>query len=148
MLAIIGGSGLTQLANLDITRRQVVRTPYGEPSAPLTFGTLGGKPVVFLARHGHGHTVPPHKVNYRANIWALKHAAEADRVISVASVGAIRNDLPPGTLIVPHQIVAVHDALIHLLVSCESAGLAQELVDEGGLAVVNVGNDGDVAKGA
>lgn len=105
MLAIIGGSGLTQLANLDITRREVVRTPYGEPSAPLTFGTLGGKPVVFLARHGHGHTVPPHKVNYRANIWALKNAAEADRVISVASVGAIRNDLPPGTLIVPHQIV-------------------------------------------
>ena len=105
MLAIIGGSGLTQLANLDITRREVVRTPFGEPSGPLTFGSLGGKPVVFLARHGYGHTIPPHMVNYRANIWALKHAAEADRVISVASVGAIRNDMPPGTLIVPHQII-------------------------------------------
>jgi 5'-methylthioadenosine phosphorylase len=105
MLAIIGGSGLTQLANLDIKRREIVRTPFGEPSGPLTFGTLGGKPVVFLARHGYGHTIPPHKVNYRANIWALKHGAHADRVISVASVGAIRNDLPPGTLIVPHQII-------------------------------------------
>lgn len=105
MLAIIGGSGLTQLANLDITRREIVRTPYGEPSGPLTFGSLAGNPVVFLARHGHGHTIPPHMVNYRANIWALKHAAEADRIVSVASVGAIRNDLPPGTLIVPHQII-------------------------------------------
>jgi 5'-methylthioinosine phosphorylase len=105
MLAIIGGSGLTQLANLDITRREVVRTPFGEPSGPLTFGSLGGQPVVFIARHGYGHTIPPHMVNYRANIWALKHAAEADRIVSVASVGAIRNDLPPGTLVVPHQII-------------------------------------------
>lgn len=105
MLAIIGGSGLTQLANLDITRREVVRTPYGEPSGALTFGSLGGNPVVFLARHGHGHTIPPHLVNYRANIWALKHAAGAERIVSVASVGAIRNDLPPGALVVPHQII-------------------------------------------
>lgn len=105
MLAIIGGSGLTQLSNLDITRREVVRTPYGEPSGALTFGSLAGKPVVFLARHGYGHTIPPHMVNYRANIWALKHAAGAERIVSVASVGAIRNDLPPGTLVIPHQIM-------------------------------------------
>lgn len=105
MLAIIGGSGLTQLANLDIVRREVVRTPYGDPSGALTFGSLGGKPVVFIARHGHGHTIAPHLVNYRANIWALKHAAEAERIVSVASVGAIRNDLPPGALVVPHQII-------------------------------------------
>lgn len=105
MLAIIGGSGLTQLANLNITRREVVRTPYGEPSGALTFGSFGCNEVVFLARHGYGHTIPPHLVNYRANIWALKHAAGADRVISVASIGAIRNDMPPGTLIVPHQII-------------------------------------------
>jgi 5'-methylthioadenosine phosphorylase len=104
MLAIIGGSGLTQLANLDVTRREVVRTPYGEPSGALMFGHVGGCPVVFIARHGYGHTIPPHRVNYRANIWALRHG-KATRIVSVASVGGIRADLGPGTLVVPHQII-------------------------------------------
>jgi 5'-methylthioadenosine phosphorylase len=104
MLAIIGGSGLTQLASLDVTRREVVRTPYGEPSGALQFGQVRDCPVVFLARHGYGHTIPPHRVNYRANIWALKSVG-AGRVVSVASVGGIRPDLGPGTLIVPHQII-------------------------------------------
>ena len=71
MLAIIGGSGLTRLSTLAVAHREVVRTPYGEPSAALIFGQLGGRDAVFLARHGHGHTIPPHKVNYRANLWAL-----------------------------------------------------------------------------
>ena len=74
MLAIIGGSGLTQLSNMEIERREVVRTPYGEPSGALAFGRVCDEPVVFLARHGYGHTIPPHLVNYRANIWALKEA--------------------------------------------------------------------------
>lgn len=104
MLAIIGGSGLTQLASLDVQRREVVRTPYGEPSGPLTFGSICGQPAVFLARHGYGHTILPHEVNYRANIWALANA-KVTRVVSVASVGAIRPDLKPGTLLVPHQII-------------------------------------------
>jgi 5'-methylthioadenosine phosphorylase len=104
MLAIIGGSGLTQLASLDVSRREVVRTPYGEPSGTLMFGRLGDRPVVFIARHGYGHTIPPHRVNYRANIWALKSVG-ADRVISVASVGGIRADLGPGKLVIPHQII-------------------------------------------
>ena len=104
MLGIIGGTGLTQLSNLEITRRQVVRSPYGEPSGALTFGRLGGHEVVFLARHGHGHPIPPHAVNYRANIWAL-HSAQVSRVVSVASVGGIRADLKPGTLALPSQIV-------------------------------------------
>ena len=104
MLAILGGSGLTQLANLQITRRQVMRTPYGEPSGALTFGTLGGHEVIFLARHGYGHTIPPHLVNYRANLWALKQEG-VTRVVSVASVGGIRADLIPGTLVVPDQII-------------------------------------------
>lgn len=104
MLAIIGGSGLTQLSNLAIVRREVVRTPYGEPSGALTFGELGGQPVVFLARHGYGHTIPPHLVNYRANIWALKQA-RVSAVVSVASVGGIRADLGPGELVAPHQII-------------------------------------------
>jgi 5'-deoxy-5'-methylthioadenosine phosphorylase len=104
MLAIIGGSGLTQLANLQSTRRQVVRTPYGDPSGALTFGTIRNREVMFLARHGDGHTIPPHEVNYRANIWAL-HSLQAIDVVSVASVGGIRPDLGPGTLIVPDQII-------------------------------------------
>lgn len=104
MLAIIGGTGLTQLANLESTRRQVVRTPYGEASGPLTFGKLNGRDVIFLARHGYGHTIPPHAVNYQANVWALQ-AEGASKVVSVASVGGIRADLVPGALVVPKQIL-------------------------------------------
>lgn len=104
MLAIIGGSGLTQLASLDMTHRKAIRTPYGEPSGALTFGRLKGREVVFLARHGYGHTIPPHEVNYRANIWALREGG-ATEIVSVASVGGIRADLGPGTLVIPHQII-------------------------------------------
>ncbi|MDR3351885.1 MAG: S-methyl-5'-thioinosine phosphorylase [Zoogloeaceae bacterium] len=104
MLAIIGGSGLTQLSNLEVSRREVARTPYGEPSGALTFGLLAGAQVVFLARHGHGHAIPPHKVNYRANLWALQ-AHGATRIVSVASVGGIRADLAPGDIVIPHQII-------------------------------------------
>src|SRR5258708_35682178 len=104
MLAIIGGTGLTRLANLDASRRQVVRTPYGEPSGPLPLGAIRGVPVVFLARHGDGHTIPPHRVNYRANLWALKEQG-ATEIVSVGSVGGIRADLGPGKIVVPHQIV-------------------------------------------
>ena len=104
MLAIIGGSGLTQLGNLEVTRRKVARTPYGEASGALTFGRICGRDVIFLARHGYGHTIPPHEVNYRANLWALKDAG-ADAVVSVASVGAIRKDLAPGSLVIPHQMI-------------------------------------------
>ena len=104
MLGIIGGTGLTQLSNLEITRRQIVRTPYGDPSGALTFGKLNRREVVFLARHGYGHTIPPHEVNYRANIWAL-HSEGVERVVSVASVGGIRSDLLPGALALPHQVL-------------------------------------------
>lgn len=105
MLAIIGGSGLTQLANLDVTRREVARTPYGDTSGALTFGRIGGQEVVFIARHGYGHTIPPHLVNYRANIWALAKVANATQIVSVASVGGIRADLAPGSVVMPHQII-------------------------------------------
>src|SRR5947208_2852979 len=80
MLAIIGGTGLTQLANLDVSRRQVVRTAYEEPSGPLTFGAIRGVPVVFLPRHGFGHTIAPHRVNCRANPRALKQQDAGDIV--------------------------------------------------------------------
>ncbi len=104
MLAIIGGSGLTQLANLDISHREIVRTPYGEPSGPVTFGNICGQPAMFVARHGYGHTIPPHEVNYRANLWAL-WSKKATAIVSVASVGGIRGDLAPGDIVVPHQII-------------------------------------------
>lgn len=104
MLGIIGGSGLTQLSNLQITRREVVRTPYGEPSGALTFGSLNGHEVVFIARHGYGHTIPPHAVNYRANVWAM-HAQGVSGLVSIASVGGIRSDFVPGALAVPDQVI-------------------------------------------
>jgi 5'-methylthioinosine phosphorylase len=104
MLAIIGGSGLTQLANLEVVRREVMRTPYGDPSGAITFGTIRGVQVAFLARHGYGHTIPPHRVNYRANMWALaQHGVKY--MVAVASVGGIRADLGPGALVIPDQII-------------------------------------------
>jgi 5'-methylthioadenosine phosphorylase len=92
------------LANLSITRREVVRTPFGEPSSALVFGQVGETELAFLARHGQGHVIPPHRVNYRANIWAL-HAAGVKRVVAVASVGGIRADHGPGVLVIPDQLI-------------------------------------------
>ena len=103
MLAIIGGTGLTRLSTLAVAHREVVRTPYGEPSAPLLFGQIADRDAVFLARHGHGHTIPPHRVNYRANLWALKERG-VTAVIAVASVGSIVGALP-GDLVLPDQLI-------------------------------------------
>src|SRR5512141_270096 len=104
MLGIIGGSGLTKLPNLSITRRQVVRTPYGDPSSALIFGRVAGREVVFLARHGQGHTIPPPRVNYRANLWAM-HAEGVREIVAVFSVGGIPVALGPGTIVIPHQLI-------------------------------------------
>ena len=87
-IAIIGGTGLTSLKNLEITERQIVQTPYGEPSGPLTRGVLNGQQVIFLPRHGYGHTIPPHKVNYRANLWTLREAG-----VMIGSLMVERPDL-------------------------------------------------------
>ncbi|MFQ5644163.1 MAG: S-methyl-5'-thioinosine phosphorylase [Thiogranum sp.] len=103
-LAIIGGTGLTTLRSLEITRREVMRTPYGEPSGPLLYGKLCNQDVIFIPRHGRGHTIPPHMVNYRANIWALREAGVCN-VIAVAAVGGIREDMQPGRLAIPDQII-------------------------------------------
>ena len=103
MLAIIGGSGLTRLSTLSVAHREVVRTPYGDPSSALLFGQIAGRDAVFVARHGHGHTIPPHSVNYRANLWALKERG-ATAIVAVASVGGIRGHLP-GDLVLPHQLI-------------------------------------------
>ena len=103
MLAIIGGRGLTRLSTLSVAHREVVRTPYGEPSSALLFGQIAGRDAVFLARHGHGHTIPPHNVNYRANLWALKSRG-ATAIVAVASVGGIVGHAP-GELVLPHQVI-------------------------------------------
>ena len=102
--AIIGGTGLTELSSLEIARREAVATPYGEPSAELTHGRIDGAEVVFLARHGDGHAIAPHRVNYRANIWAL-HSIGVQNIVAVNSVGGIREDMVPGALAFPDQLI-------------------------------------------
>ena len=104
MIGIIGGSGLAKLVGLENVRREIARTPWGHPSSALSFGKLQGVPVVFMARHGYGHTIAPQDINYRANIAALKQAG-ATEIISVATVGGIRPDLMPGTLSIPDQLI-------------------------------------------
>lgn len=103
-LAVIGGTGIGRLDGLEVTRQRVVRTPFGEPSAPIVCGSLGGEESYFLARHGSGHTIPPHRINYRANLWALRELG-ATRVAAISAVGGIHADLAPGELAVPDQVI-------------------------------------------
>src|SRR3569833_813704 len=103
-LAIIGGTGLTTLKNLDIIKREVVHTPFGEPSGPLTHGVLSGKEVVFLARHGYGHTIPPHHNKNRANIWAL-HNTGVKKVVAVATKNNNSKTHHKDMLVIPDQII-------------------------------------------
>ncbi|MGD8484178.1 MAG: S-methyl-5'-thioinosine phosphorylase [Thioalkalispiraceae bacterium] len=103
-LAIIGGTGLTNISDLEITRREMITTPYGEPSGPLVHGELYGQQVMFLPRHGSAHNIPPHKVNYRANIWGLQEAG-AENIIAVNAVGAIESTMMPASLVIPDQII-------------------------------------------
>jgi 5'-deoxy-5'-methylthioadenosine phosphorylase len=104
MFAVIGGSGVAGLSVMKVIRREIARTPYGEPSGPLVFGEIAGVPVVFIARHGPGHVFPPHCVNYRANMRALQDAG-ATAVIAIAAVGGISADAKPGSVAVPSQII-------------------------------------------
>ena len=103
-IAIIGGSGFSSLEGLVTARRELVETPYGAPSSALTFGVYSGKPVIFLARHGDGHSILPHRVNYCGNLAALKQAG-ATRVIAVCAVGGISEDMPPGRIVIPDQLI-------------------------------------------
>jgi len=102
--AIIGGSGLDSLGALAVSARRQVVTPYGQPSGPLCEGQFAGAPIVFLARHGEAHRLPPHLVNYRANIAALK-AANVTDVFAVTAVGGIAAGAGPGRVVVPDQII-------------------------------------------
>ncbi|MDH3607710.1 MAG: S-methyl-5'-thioinosine phosphorylase [Gammaproteobacteria bacterium] len=103
-LAIIGGTGLTSIDEMQIVSNETIATPYGAPSSSLVTGKLANKEIIFLARHGNDHTIPPHKINYRSNIWALKSVGVTD-VIAVAAVGGIHEDIPPGRIAIPDQII-------------------------------------------
>ena len=107
-LAVIGGSGLYALGLLDRTRARAVSTPYGSPSARVAVGRIRGAEVAFLARHGAAHGIPPHRINHRANLWALKELG-ARRVFAVSSVGSLRRGIRPGTLAVPHDYLCLWD---------------------------------------
>jgi len=103
-LAIIGGTGLTQMEGLNITSTKQLETPFGSPSAPYSIGSINGKEVIFLARHGSPHTIPPHKINYRANIWGLKQLG-VTQIIAVAAVGGISSNMAPAHIAIPDQII-------------------------------------------
>ncbi|MCG6870974.1 MAG: S-methyl-5'-thioinosine phosphorylase [Gammaproteobacteria bacterium] len=103
-VAIIGGSGVARLGEMTVRHRKLQRTPYGEPSGPFVHVDMGGQPAVLLARHGFGHTIPPHRVNYRANIWALRELG-VDHVVAIATVGGITAKFGTGVLALPHQLI-------------------------------------------
>ncbi|WP_144409175.1 S-methyl-5'-thioinosine phosphorylase [Pseudoxanthomonas suwonensis] len=103
-LAVIGGTGVYRLAALEDVEARQVDTPYGAPSGPLRIGRLGGTRIAFLARHGEGHALPPHRVNYRANLHALKQAG-ATRVLALNTVGGITDAYGPRVLACPDQLI-------------------------------------------
>ncbi len=102
--AVIGGTGLNQLAEFELLEERRIETPYGAPSAALKIGRFNGRGLVFLARHGDGHHIPPHAINYRANIHALREAG-VRQVLAVAAVGGIRRDMRPGVIAFPDQLI-------------------------------------------
>jgi 5'-methylthioadenosine phosphorylase len=101
-VAVIGGSGFYSF--LDDPEQVEVSTPYGDPSAPVSVGEVGGRKVAFLPRHGRRHEYPPHRINYRANLWALRSLG-VRQVLSPCAVGGLRDDVAPGDLVVPDQLV-------------------------------------------
>ncbi|MCX6054013.1 MAG: S-methyl-5'-thioadenosine phosphorylase [Chloroflexi bacterium] len=103
IFGVIGGSGLYDFPALTHVEKQNPDTPYGKPSAPIMIGTLAGKRVAFLARHGIGHTIPPGEVNYRANIFALKLLG-VEKIISISACGSLREDFSPGHIVIPDQL--------------------------------------------
>tara|TARA_R110000850_G_scaffold265250_5_gene394746 strand:+ start:20251 stop:21018 length:768 start_codon:yes stop_codon:yes gene_type:complete len=104
LVAVIGGTGMNQWPGLETISQQQFDTPYGPASAPVITGALNACPALFLARHGEGHKIPPHKINYRANIHALKQAG-ATQIISIAAVGGIAEWFAPGTVAVPIDLI-------------------------------------------
>src|SRR5437660_11808769 len=104
VLGIIGGSGIYDLPGLEDVREETIRSPWGEPSAALTRGVIGGLPIAFLPRHGKGHVLSPSDINYRANIDVLKRAGVTD-LVSLSACGSYKQELPPGTFVLVDQFV-------------------------------------------
>lgn len=149
-LAIIGGTGLTQLQGLTISHAHDIQTPYGNPSAPILEGELQGKRILFLARHGHPHRIPPHKVNYRANLWALQNLYATD-IVAVNAVGGIADGMDDCQLVIPDQIIdyttgreitffdGEHDAVRHVDLSYPyTESLRQLLIESAEAAKLDV----------
>ncbi|AQA18750.1 5'-methylthioadenosine phosphorylase [Halioglobus japonicus] len=103
-LAVIGGTGVDRLGGLDIVTRHAVDTPFGEPSQVVQEGRLGDTTIFFLHRHGSPRAIPPHRVNYRANLWALQQLG-ATHIIGINAVGGIAPSMPPGRLVIPDQVI-------------------------------------------
>ncbi|HTZ61832.1 MAG TPA: S-methyl-5'-thioadenosine phosphorylase [Thermoplasmata archaeon] len=103
-IGVIGGSGITTLFGGSGGTSHRIATPWGAPSAPIEEGQVGGVRVLFLSRHGSGHTTPPHRINYRANVDALRLLG-AEAIVTVSSVGSLREELAPGTFVLPTQFV-------------------------------------------
>jgi 5'-methylthioinosine phosphorylase len=112
--AVIGGTGLYQIAALEGVETIECDTVYGKPSAPVRVGYLGGKKIAFMARHGEGHSVPPHKINYRANLRCLKDLGVI-KIIAVNAVGGITDAFGPRVLAVPDQIIDYTYGRVHTL---------------------------------
>jgi 5'-methylthioadenosine phosphorylase/5'-methylthioinosine phosphorylase len=153
LLAVIGGSGFQRLEGLAVIETRHLETPFGPVSAPIVRGLLAGRPILFLTRHGEGHRLPPHRINYRANLWAL-HACGAEMVVGLAAVGGISTRFPPRSFAIPDQIIdytygrehSFHDGESHpvqhidftepycrhlrglLLRACEVAGVSAQAV--------------------
>ena len=103
-LAIIGGTGFDQLEGLTILREHEINTPFGQPSGSVQEGRLGPATLYFLQRHGKQRAIPPHRINYRANLWALR-ALGIGGVVAINTVGGITDAMKPGRLVIPDQIV-------------------------------------------
>ena len=101
-IAVIGGSGLYAL--LEDAEEHVLDTPFGAPSDPVTVATVGGRRTAFLPRHGKDHRFPPHRIPYRANLWALREIG-VRQVLAPCAVGGLRPELGPGTFVVPDQLI-------------------------------------------
>lgn len=104
LIGIIGGSGLYAMEGLKLLEERTVETPYGRPSDAVMIGTLEGRDVAFLPRHGRGHVIPPHQINFRANIYALKSLG-VERIISVSAVGSMKENIHPGDIVIVDQFV-------------------------------------------